>query len=98
MRPLLTATRIARPAAKSLASIPAARTVRPAVLKQLPRRGFTTSPPKSARYERFDFPSSGQPGGSNNVTNFLRRRLGGDRGMIVFGVATGFGVIYYIAQ
>jgi hypothetical protein len=32
------------------------------------------------------------------VHNFLRRRLGGDRGVMIFGVAIGGGVIYYIAQ
>jgi hypothetical protein len=110
MRPFLTAARAAvRPAARPLASSSASSASAAASLQRasarqaLPtiraRTFSSTPPPRRPRYERFDTPSFGQGGGGvQNVHHFLRRRLGGDRGVLVFGIAIGGGLIYYVAQ
>lgn len=82
---------------------PAARSVprtSPSVFGHLPRRGFTTSGPKRARYDRWDpYGGQGQPNnGRNNLTNFVKMRLGGDRGVKIYAIGIGGALIYYVYQ
>jgi len=110
MRPFLTAARLA-PLRASTLTATAPRVVPSATLARLqPRipasatpastinvRALSTTPRAQQRYERFDTPSFGQ-GSVGNMHNFLRRRFGGDRGVYIFVLAIGGGVIYYVAQ
>jgi len=70
-----------------------------------PRRALRTSPIPRARYERFDpdpqwraGPSGGPGGGGPNFKEYLRRRLGGDRAIYVYGIGIGGGGLYYVTQ
>jgi hypothetical protein len=73
-----------------------------------PRRALQTSPIPRARYERFDpepqwraGPSRGPGGGGGGGPNFkeyLRRRLGGDRAIYIYGIGIGGGGLYYVTQ
>ena len=67
---------------------------------QLQNRTFTSSSPRSARYERFGSGQTSPPpgGGRPDILSFLRRRAGGDRALVIYGVAIGGGGIYYVAQ
>ncbi|GFZ42524.1 hypothetical protein JCM24511_00240 [Saitozyma sp. JCM 24511] len=66
-----------------------------------PVRAFHPSPLRTARYERFP---SGQgapapgPSGRPDVFGYLRRRLGGDRAVWVYGIALGGGGLYYVTH
>lgn len=66
-----------------------------------PVRAFHPSPLRTARYERFPSgqgaPSPG-PSGRPDVFGYLRRRLGGDRAVWVYGIALGGGGLYYVTQ
>lgn len=60
---------------------------------------FHSSGPRQRRYERFEEdPWSGQPNERPDVMSFLRRRLGGDRAVWLWGIGIGACVIYYCAQ
>jgi hypothetical protein len=73
---------------------------------QATRRSVQTSQPLRARYERFDpqpqwraGPSGGGPGGGgSNFKQYLRRRLGGDRAIYIYGIGLGGGGLYYVTQ
>lgn len=71
---------------------------RPATLEHLTRRQLSSSSRKGYEYRRFDNDPSGQPSSGGDVMNFVKRRVGGDRGMVLYGVLIGGGVIYYVAQ
>ncbi|BEI92837.1 uncharacterized protein CcaverHIS019_0504650 [Cutaneotrichosporon cavernicola] len=62
------------------------------------RRPISSTSRRSVEYRRFDTRSSGQPNSSDNAVNYVRRRVGGDRGMVIYGVLIGGGVIYYVAH
>ncbi|CAD6572273.1 MAG: hypothetical protein TREMPRED_000488 [Tremellales sp. Tagirdzhanova-0007] len=64
------------------------------------QRTLQTSQHTSARYERFPsgFPSGSSSGGRQDVLNYLRRRLGGERAVWVYGIAIGGGGIYYVVH
>lgn len=72
----------------------------PSALSHLPKRPFTTSGPKGSRYDRWDpYGNQGQPGnGRQNVQNYVKRRLGGDRGVMLYAIGTGAALIYYVCQ
>ncbi|WVQ78785.1 hypothetical protein IAT38_000876 [Cryptococcus sp. DSM 104549] len=74
---------------------------RPPIAQQLPRSLHTT-PRNFAQYDRFPsgYGSGGGPSGSsgNNLWNHIRRRLGGDRAVLVYGLAIGGGGVYYVAH
>ena len=66
-----------------------------------PSRLLSTSRPRSAQYERSRFVQGKHEqsgGGRPDVLTFLRRRAGGDRALVVYGVAVGGGVVYYVVQ
>lgn len=95
-RPLFTA---ARSASRLAAARPMAQAAkRPATLEHLARRQLSSSSRKGVEYRRFESRPTGQPNNSGDVMNFMRRRVGGDRGMVIYGVLIGGGVIYYVAQ
>lgn len=97
VKTFFTATRAASRLA--VAGRPLAQTFkRPANLEHLTRRQLSSSSRKGYEYRRFDNRPSGQPNNAGDVMNFMRRRVGGDRGMVVYGIAVGGGVIYYVAQ
>jgi hypothetical protein len=81
----------------SLPSLPHARPPP----RPFPVRAFHPSPLRPARYERFPSgqgaPSPG-PSGRPDVLGYLRRRLGGDRAVWVYGIAVGGGGLYYVTQ
>lgn len=101
MRPLLTTARAGlraslRPAAPMRTQLPQ---LAPPLRLRPQTRSLMTTPPPRARYERFEGPSYGQPGRPGaNLYRFLWRRLGGDRGVILFGIGLGGAAVYYIAQ
>lgn len=72
----------------------------------VPSRVLHTTPKPHARYERFDpqpqwrvGPSSGGgPGGGPNFKEYMKRRLGGDRAVWVYGIGLGGGGLYYVTQ
>lgn len=91
--------RVARPA--TLPALRAApRAPQPSVLRLVPNRAFTTGGPKRARYDRWDpYGGQGQPGsGRSNVQNYVKRRLGGDRGVKIYAIGIGAALIYYVCQ
>lgn len=90
-RPLLTAARAAARSAPRAAA-PSQRSGLQAL-----RRPLTSSSRHRVEYRRFDNRSPGQPD-SGNVMNYVRRRVGGDRGMVIYGLLIGGGAIYYVAQ
>lgn len=69
-------------------------------------RSFHSTFPRLAQYERF--PSSGGrrpiggsgqgPNGRPDVVQMLRRRLGGDRAVVVYGVGVSGALVYYVVQ
>lgn len=68
-------------------------------------RALHTSIPRRAQYERFGGgrPSIGGggpsgPSGRPDVVTLLRRRLGGDRAVVVYGVGVGGALVYYVVQ
>jgi hypothetical protein len=71
-------------------------------------RTLHTSIPRRAQYERFGGGrpsigggSDGRPGGPSgrpDVVTLLRRRLGGDRAVVVYGVGVGGALVYYVVQ
>ena len=70
--------------------------VRPSpILRQL-----HTTPPRQAKYERFDTGRSGPtgPSGRPDVWSFFRRRFGSDRAVWLYGIGIGGGGIYYVTQ
>ncbi|GMK55599.1 hypothetical protein CspeluHIS016_0206550 [Cutaneotrichosporon spelunceum] len=93
-RPLLAA---ARATARSVP--PAAAPSRRVGLQAL-RRPLSSTSRRTVEYRRFDNRnrSSGQANSSENVMNYVRRRVGGDRGMVIYGVLIGGAVIYYVAH
>jgi hypothetical protein len=74
--------------------------------KASPLRALHTTPKPQARYERFDpqpqwrsGPSGAQPGGGGpKFTEYLKRRLGGDRAVWLYGIGLGGGGLYYVTQ
>lgn len=62
------------------------------------RRLLSNSVHRSRQYQRFEMPSSGQPGQRPDLMQFARRRLGGDRATIIYGLAIAGGVTYYVVQ
>jgi hypothetical protein len=72
----------------------------------IPARALHATPKPRARYERFDpqpqwrvGPSgSGGGGGGPKFTDYLKRRLGGDRAVWVYGIGLGGGGLYYVTQ
>lgn len=93
----------ARVALQPIAS--SSRIVIPA--KSSPPRALHTSPKLRARYERFDpqpqwrvGSSGGNPGGGGGpkFTEYLKRRLGGDRAVWLYGIGLGGGGLYYVTQ
>lgn len=72
-------------------------------------RPIHVSRPLRARYDRFDPSPSWNMGGSGggggprgsggpNIKEYLRRRLGGDRAIWVYGIGLGGGGLYYVTQ
>ncbi|KAL1406366.1 metalloendopeptidase [Vanrija albida] len=60
---------------------------------------FHSSGPSQRRYERWEEdPWSGQPNERPDVMSFLRRRLGGDRAVWLWGIGIGACLIYYCAH
>lgn len=69
-------------------------------------------PPQEERgrpqYRRFDEPAYGgsgaggsrfqQSGAGANALNYVKRRVGGDRGLVVYGVGIALGGAYYVYQ
>lgn len=102
MRGILNLARVARPAASvaGRTALVAAPKSPAAVVGQLPRRTFTSSAFRRARYDRWDpYGGQGQPdNGRNNVTNYVKRRLGGDRGVVIYAIGIGGALIYYVFQ
>lgn len=72
----------------------------PSVLQHIPKRGFSSGGPKRSRYDRWDpYGGQGQPGsGRQNVENYVKRRLGGDRGVKIYAIGIGAALIYYVCQ
>lgn len=95
-RPLL------RPAAPRLARAP--RFTR--ALQSTPRRLEFQFPrdPRRPEYRRFDQSEYGQPrgprgsGAGQNALNYVKRRVGGDRGMVIYGIGIAGAVAYYCFQ
>lgn len=87
---------VIRPQSRRLAPpIPLVRQPQPRLLH--------TSLPRRAQYERFPSGGSRYPGPASNsgrsqVWYYLKRRLGGERAVYVYGIALGGGGIYYVAQ
>ncbi|BEJ16005.1 hypothetical protein CspHIS471_0506100 [Cutaneotrichosporon sp. HIS471] len=91
-RPLLAAARA------TVRSVPRAAAPSQRSGLQALRRPISSTSRRAVEYRRFDTRSSGQPNSSDNVMNYVRRRVGGDRGMVIYGVLIGGGVIYYVAH
>ncbi|KAL7424718.1 metalloendopeptidase [Cryptotrichosporon argae] len=94
LRPPQSSSRALKPLARPVARLrPSAQLAFP----RLSRRGLLTTPPRNARYERFDTPSTpGPSGGRPDVLGYLRRRAGGDRALWVYGIGIGGGGVYYV--
>ncbi|WVR03778.1 hypothetical protein IAU60_000773 [Kwoniella sp. DSM 27419] len=94
--------RQALPATTRPLALPRTRLIPRALLPNVqPTRALRTTPIQSARYERFDSPfgtSSPGPSGRSNFWNYLRRRLGGDRAVYVYGIGIGGGGLYYVTH
>lgn len=85
--------------AVAVATRPIAQNIkRPATLEHLTRRQLSSSSRKGYEYRRFDHQPSGQRSSGGDVMNFVKRRVGGDRGLVLYGVLIGGGAIYYVAQ
>lgn len=101
---LRTALGAARPVAHPIASS-SRMAARP--LQQV--RPMHISKPLRARYDRFDPSPSWNMGsggggggprgpGGHGMKEYLRRRLGGDRAIWVYGIGIGGGCLYYVTQ
>ncbi|KAK4689916.1 hypothetical protein P7C73_g203, partial [Tremellales sp. Uapishka_1] len=91
---------------RALGSVASATTSKRILPQAAPlRRAIQTTTRRSAKYERFDTPSYGTPsgpsppgGGRPDFMSYLRRRLGGDRAVWVYGIGLTGGGLYYVTH